>query len=99
MVCVTRLPDIDDDDVVEVEGADAVEFAVEARVSEAAMDCDDADDCAAAKPTKADTMKDFEKYMAVVFVRGESTGCITSMRLMERVVQATSALQAGLARY
>lgn len=88
MVCVIRLPDIDDDDVDEVEGADAVEFAVEARVSEAAMDCED---CAAARPTRADTMKDFEKYMAAVFVR-ESTPYITSMRLMERVVQATSAL-------
>ena len=91
MVCVTRLPVISDDDGDELEGADSVELAIEDGVSEAAMDCVDADDCAAAKPTRAVTMKDFEKYMAAVFVR-ESTRCITSMRLMERVIQAASAL-------
>lgn len=43
MVCVTRpLPDgVEVEDVV---GADAVEFAVEAKVSEAAIDCDDTED-------------------------------------------------------
>lgn len=54
------------DDVV---GADAVEFAVEERVSEAAMDCEDDEDCAVAKPTRAVMMTDFEKYMATVCIR------------------------------
>lgn len=66
MVCVTRLPDVDDDDVDDVEGADDVEFAVEERVSEAAME---EEDCAAAKPTRADTMKELEKYIVAVFFR------------------------------
>jgi hypothetical protein len=63
-VCVTRLPDVDDDPVEDVEGADDVELTVEDRVSEAAMD----EDCAAAKPTRADTMKELEKYIVAVFV-------------------------------
>ena len=75
---MTRLPDVDDDDVDDVEGAEAVEFAVEDRVSEAAMD----DDCAAAKPTRAETMRELEKYMAAVLVRRESDRCIISMRLL-----------------
>lgn len=78
IVCVMRLPVIDDDDVDEVEGADAVEFAVEARVSEAAMVCEDAEDCAAAMPTRAETMKDLEKCMTAVFVRRVSMRRIRS---------------------
>ena len=62
MVCVTRLPDVDDDPVEDVKGADDVEFAVDDRVSEDAMD----EDCAAAKPTRTDTMKELEKYMVAV---------------------------------
>ncbi len=61
-MCVTS-PAPDAVEVDDVEGADAVEFAVELRVSEAAIDCDDTADCAAAKLTKADTRKVFEKYM------------------------------------
>ena len=56
-------------DVVDVDdaaAADAVEVAVEARDSEAAIDCDDADDCAAAKLARANTMKEFVKYMVAM---------------------------------
>lgn len=74
---MTRLPDVDDDEVDDIEGADAVEFAVEDIVSEAAMD----EDCAAAKPTRAVTMKELEKYMVSVFVPRESCRCIISIRL------------------
>lgn len=65
MMCVLSPPP-DAVDVDDVAAADAVDDAVEASVSEAKMDCDDAEDCAAAKPTRADTMKGFEKYMAVI---------------------------------
>jgi hypothetical protein len=58
-------PAPDDVDVDDVAAADAVDDAVEANDSETGIDCVEADDddCAAAKPTRADTMKDFEKYM------------------------------------
>lgn len=62
MVCVTREPP-GADDVDDVVGADAVEFALEAKVSEAAMDCVDAEDCAVARLASAATMNDFERYM------------------------------------
>lgn len=65
-MCVTSDPPdaVEVDDVV---GADSVEFAVEDRVSEAAMDCE-TEDCAVAKPTRAETMSDFEKYMVATCV-------------------------------
>lgn len=69
MMCVlSPAPDIAD--VGDVATVDDVEDAVEASVSEAEIDCDDSDDCAATKPTKAETMKDFEKYMMAICVCG-----------------------------
>jgi hypothetical protein len=62
MMCVVS-PAPDDADIDDVAAADAVDDAVDDRVSEAEIDCEDADDCAAAKPTRADTMKAFEKCM------------------------------------
>ena len=60
MMCVLT-PTPDSADVDDVAAADAVEDAVEAKDSEAGMDCDDVDDWAAAIPTIAEKMKDFEK--------------------------------------
>jgi hypothetical protein len=75
MMCVL-IPEPDGVDVDDAPAADAVEDAVEARDSEALMDCDD---CAAAKPTRADTMRDLEKYMVAKCVGKALVRRITSI--------------------
>jgi hypothetical protein len=79
MVCVTRLPVEPVAADVEPDAVD-VEFVVEVLVSDAAMDADDTEDWAAAKPTRAEMMKDFEKYMVAMCIR-EGRRWIINMRV------------------
>lgn len=88
MICVVSpAPDIADVDIDAA--ADAVEDAIEAKDSEVAIDCVEADDCAAAKLTMTDTRKYFEKYIVAIcvcYLMWRIVRRIISMRLLERVV-------------